>query len=329
MPKVSVIVPNYNHAAYLEQRLQSILDQTYQDFEIIYLDDVSTDNSNEVFAQFAGHSKISAIFNQENSGSPFKQWNKGVQKAKGDYIWIAESDDYSDPRFLETLVPVLEQHSNVGLVYCQSWQVDESGNRLKLLDDWTSDLSETRWQSDFTHNGQDECRNFLVFKNTIPNASAVLIRRSVFEKSGYAADTFRLSGDWVTWFKCLLNADIGFIAEPLNYFRKHQSSVRSKSWDHGLDIFEEMKVFLFFKDKIALSPDTNAFMANKLLTEWFSRMMMMRRLTGLNPQYIRETYQAAKKIDAFVEFRLAASLVTYLTGRLKFRVDNLIGHVST
>ena len=89
MPKVSVIIPNYNHAQFLEQRIQSVLDQTYQDFEIIYLDDASTDNSNEVFAKFANNSRIRAIYNQTNSGSPFKQWNKGIRLAQGEYVWIA------------------------------------------------------------------------------------------------------------------------------------------------------------------------------------------------------------------------------------------------
>jgi len=89
MPKVSVIIPNYNHARFLEQRIQSILNQTYQDFEILYLDDASTDDSNEVFAQFKDDRRIRSILNQTNSGSPFKQWNRGIKAATGDYIWIA------------------------------------------------------------------------------------------------------------------------------------------------------------------------------------------------------------------------------------------------
>ncbi|MFT7619692.1 MAG: glycosyltransferase involved in cell wall biosynthesis, partial [Planctomycetota bacterium] len=92
-PLVSVIVPNYNHAKFLGPRLESVFAQTFQDFEVIYLDDASNDNSNEVANSFNSDPRMSMVLNQENSGSPFVQWNKGVSMAKGDLIWIAESDD--------------------------------------------------------------------------------------------------------------------------------------------------------------------------------------------------------------------------------------------
>jgi len=102
MPKVSVIVPNYNHAPYLRQRIESILNQTYQDFEVILLDDCSTDNSRDILNNYRNQSKVShCIFNAVNGKSAFQQWQKGVQLAKGEYIWIAESDDWAEPEFLE------------------------------------------------------------------------------------------------------------------------------------------------------------------------------------------------------------------------------------
>ena len=88
IPQVSVIVPNYNHAPYLRQRIDSILAQTYQDFELILLDDSSTDKSEEVLLSYKDHPKvISLIINKQNSGSTFKQWDKGIELAKGEYIW--------------------------------------------------------------------------------------------------------------------------------------------------------------------------------------------------------------------------------------------------
>src|SRR5438128_6391640 len=100
MPRVTVIIPNFNHAPYLERRISSVLNQTYQDFEIIYIDDASTDESALVFAKFSSDRRIKAIINETNGGIPFKQWNKGVRLAQGEYIWIAESDDYADRNFL-------------------------------------------------------------------------------------------------------------------------------------------------------------------------------------------------------------------------------------
>ena len=88
--KVSIIVPNYNYERYLKERINSILNQTYTDYELILLDDASTDNSAELLAKYKNHPKVShVIINKENSGSPFKQWMKGILLAKGEWIWIA------------------------------------------------------------------------------------------------------------------------------------------------------------------------------------------------------------------------------------------------
>src|SRR5215469_12732659 len=103
MPTVSVIVPNYNHARYLRQRIESVLGQKYQDFEVILLDDCSTDNSREILESYRNDPKVRVVFNATNSGNVFKQWNKGVRMAGGRYVWIAESDDYADAGFLSRL----------------------------------------------------------------------------------------------------------------------------------------------------------------------------------------------------------------------------------
>ena len=105
MPVVSVIVPNYNHAQFLPSRLDSILGQTFADFEVIYLDDASTDNSERVIAPFLEDRRIRVIRNTVNSGSAFKQWNRGVREARGEYVWIAEADDSAEPTLLSRLVP--------------------------------------------------------------------------------------------------------------------------------------------------------------------------------------------------------------------------------
>ncbi len=92
--RVSVILPNYNHSKYLKQRIDSILNQTFQDFELILLDDNSPDDSVDIIESYRDHKRVSHIhLNKENSGSTFKQWERGFSLAKGEYIWIAESDD--------------------------------------------------------------------------------------------------------------------------------------------------------------------------------------------------------------------------------------------
>ena len=126
-PKVSVIVPNYNHAQFLDARMQSILSQSFRDFEIIYLDDASTDQSPLVFQKYSSSSGIRGVVNENNSGCVFKQWNEGVRLARGEYIWIAESDDVAGAAFLDRLVKVLDDNSQVGVVYCRSEVIDGAG----------------------------------------------------------------------------------------------------------------------------------------------------------------------------------------------------------
>src|ERR1700691_3837398 len=123
MPKVSVVIPNYNHARFLPRRIETVLQQTFQDFEVIFLDDCSTDSSRPILSSYANNPIVRIEFNSVNSGSTFKQWNKGVGLARGEYVWIAESDDYADPRFLERLVGVLDSEPEAAFAYCRSWRV--------------------------------------------------------------------------------------------------------------------------------------------------------------------------------------------------------------
>ncbi|MCH5307587.1 MAG: glycosyltransferase family 2 protein [Prevotella sp.] len=129
--KVSVIVPNYNHAPYLKERIDSILSQTYQDFELILLDDCSTDNSREVLEHYRGNRHVSHIvINEANTCNTFLQWDKGIMLAKGEYIWVAESDDVAMPGFLKTLVGVLEQYPQAVVAYVHSQMIDSESRPL-------------------------------------------------------------------------------------------------------------------------------------------------------------------------------------------------------
>jgi glycosyltransferase involved in cell wall biosynthesis len=228
MPKVSVIIPNYNHAPFLSTRIKSVLDQTFADIEVIILDDCSADNSKDIIDSFVNSGvPVSFIANVVNSGSPFIQWNKGVYLAKGEYVWIAESDDVADASLLEELVQKLDQNPKVALSYCQSYRLDAAGSMTGTWKDWTDDLDLNHFNTDFRMAGIDYVEQFLICKNTIPNASAVLFRRSVFEDVGGANGEFRTCGDWLLWLKVLLKYDVAFVAKPLNYFRFHPNSVIS------------------------------------------------------------------------------------------------------
>ncbi len=127
-PLVSVIIPNYNHARYLEQRLDSVFGQTYPNFEVIILDDCSTDNSMEVINRYKDNSHLSqVVLNETNSGNTFKQWDKGISLAKGEIIWIAESDDYCELNLLAELIKAYTSKPNIVLAYAPVVFVNEDG----------------------------------------------------------------------------------------------------------------------------------------------------------------------------------------------------------
>ena len=231
MPQVSVIIPNFNHAAYLDQRINTVLSQTYQDFEVILLDDCSTDNSKEVLLKYSDNMKVAhVIFNDKNSGSTFNQWKKGLHLAKGKYIWIAESDDYSDPTFLEKMVTLMENQPNIGLSYSQSFQVNEKNEMLGTWDFHTDSLQDAiLWKSDFISSGMEFGKKYMFYRNVIPNASAVLFRKKIISQVFGIDKSFKLNGDWFLYLKILSISDVGFLSEPLNYFREHSNKGSSKN----------------------------------------------------------------------------------------------------
>ncbi len=239
MPKVSVIVPNYNHTPYLLQRIESILNQTYQDFELILLDDCSTDNSVEILKQYENHPKVShLIINEQNSGNTFKQWDKGVQLAVGEWIWIAESDDWAESFMLEKLVDGFNSSNNIVISFCQSKRINAEGEETGDWKDWTDEFNTTLFNQDFTAPGKEYISRYLVKKNTIPNASAVVFRKQAyFQVKGVDKD-IRYVSDWLLWLKLLLVGDIAFTAYPYNNFRYHDNSVIAKAVSSDKDMFQ-------------------------------------------------------------------------------------------
>lgn len=223
-PKVSIIVPNYNHFQFLEKRLVTIFNQTYQNFEVILLDDASTDDSIQILQKYAGHPKVSCfVKNKTNSGSPFKQWKKGIELAKGKYIWIAESDDFSSLNFLEKLIKYTNH--NYKIIYCASNIINQE-NEILHVDNWASRMDPKKWNSSYSENGCIEIKNYLRFRNTIPNASAVIFKNDL-DINLETASKMKYCGDWFIWLEILKTGKIFYLNEPLNFFRKHPFSTRS------------------------------------------------------------------------------------------------------
>lgn len=251
MPTLSVIIPNYNHALYLKQRIDSVLHQTYQDFEVIILDDLSTDDSREIIEQYRSNAKISHIvYNNQNSGSTFKQWKKGIDLAQGEWIWIAESDDVADENFLNTLLKNIEPEQNIGLLYSASYLIDEHSEII--TDTWeTFDKNIRKWDENFKNEGKKYVTELLYQRNYIPNASAVLFRKNKINPSVFdEISTMKFAGDWLFWTKLLEQSDVFYSSEKLNHCRIHQHTTRTvKSPSLERKRFEEYFQVLHYINK--------------------------------------------------------------------------------
>ncbi len=237
MPEVSVIIPNYNHSKYLKQRIDSVLNQTFQNFELIILDDCSTDDSVAIIEAYRSHPKVKRIiYNDKNSGSTFIQWERGALASVGKWLWIAESDDYAEPNFLEELVKLVNVNNNVGIAFCGSHWVDANGNIKE-------DLS--IYHQSFVRSGTVEVGQEMVKHCTIQNASSCLFDRKKLLSSIKNLKTYRACGDWVLYVRMLQLCDLAFTNQKLNYFRWYHANISNAAKEtlwitEGIDILSNI-----------------------------------------------------------------------------------------
>lgn len=249
LPRVSVVIPNYNYARYLRERLTSIARQSLPVFEVILLDDASTDDSVAVARSAAQELGLDLriVVNATNSGSVFRQWAHGVELARGDFVWIAEADDLAEPGFLEAVVPAFDD-VDVVMSYCQSRQVDAEGRVLaEDYHAYTDEVSGTHWRQPYRNDGQNEITHYLAVKNTVPNASAVVFRRSALQEALTevlpSMLEYRIAGDWLAYVAVLSCGSIAFDPRSLNLHRRHSGSVTlgSDQWPHLLEVMRAQR----------------------------------------------------------------------------------------
>ena len=178
MAQVSIIVPSYNHGQFLMERLTTIANQTYKDWEAIIIDDKSTDNSVEIITKFIEDNpdfKVKYfIVNEINSGSGYNSWRKGLELVETEYVWIAETDDYSDASFLEESVKVLDENKNCALVFCATNYV-ENGQIIYTSANRTNDLNID--ENNYKIIQSDVFLNRMPFNPYIINGSSVVFRK--------------------------------------------------------------------------------------------------------------------------------------------------------
>ncbi len=232
--RVSVTVPNYNYARYMPERLGSIFGQAYPVSEVIVLDDCSKDDSLEAIGRVAAewHRDVRLLANAVNSGSVFAQWRKAAEEATGEFVWIAEADDVSDPTFISKLVDLLRSDPEIRFAFSDSRSVDSDGKPLgPSYKPYYATVEPGALEHTEVFDAVDFVQRFLSVKNLILNVSAVVWRRDALlralDRCGAELKEYRMAGDWRLYLEALAEpgARIAYEAEPLNVHRRHAQSV--------------------------------------------------------------------------------------------------------
>jgi len=220
---ITVIVPNFNHAGFLRQRIDSILGQTYRVIDILVLDDASTDDSRQIIEEYVKNhpEKIRAIFNDENSGSVFSQWKKGHEEAKGELVWFCESDDFCEPDFLEKLLPAFLDPS-VMLAFGKIQFVDAAGSYMPGLDSYREAAEPGIWDQPNVRPANDWFSGGFGVKNVISNVGGSIWRRfPIPDEDWQIAKSFKIMGDWYLYSIISKGGQIAYEPAAVSYFRIH------------------------------------------------------------------------------------------------------------
>ncbi len=267
----SVIIPNYNHARFLKKRIDSVLQQTFVDFEVIILDDHSTDESIEIIDSYSDSRITHKIYNTANSGSPFAQWKKGLELSKYNYIWIAESDDFCTADFLETANTILKKTQDISLYYCDSYLIGENEEPFfNTIQKYTQELDASLWNNDHKIDGKTYVKKYLSKKNFILNASSVIFKKDLATKAIEHIQDFKTSGDWLFYAHILLKGNVYFHATKQNYFRHLSQSTRNYNTVEKRErrIEEKIKANHFFLENFEYSHHEKQTVYINLINEW-------------------------------------------------------------
>lgn len=229
---VSVVIPNYNYKRFLYQRLYSILSQKEKINEIIILDDCSTDDSrkeiDKIVAELEKYIDIKKVYNEKNSGSAFKQWEKGFSLAKSEYVWIAEADDYCSDKLLKQLVKPVVKNRDIIISYADTAFIDTVGNYLvKSIVPEIDILNTGHWNRNYVNNGKDEFNHYTYLNCTIANVSSCIIKNNNYSRFFKESGKFKQCGDWLLYANIMQLGDVAYSRQTLNYYRIHGSNVSS------------------------------------------------------------------------------------------------------
>ncbi len=269
-PKVSVVIPSYNSAAYLGETIESVLAQQYDDYELIVCDNASSDGTSAVIAS-KKHPRLDHRRFEEYVGQA-ANWNRCLDLARGEYVVLLHADDMIAPLFLSRAARILDDHPEVGLVHCAVQHVNQQGQPL---------LVQQLYSEDRISSGAELFRK-LLFEGCVVNPAGVMVRRCVYEQVGRFTEEIVWGVDWHMWLRIALSTGAAYLSAPLSKYRQHPLSGTAgvmATARNGVD--ERWIVEDIFAHMHATSPDTRVLRSRALRQvahrTWCSAEEMCRR----------------------------------------------------
>lgn len=207
MPQVSVIIPAHNYGKYLKRALRSVLSQQFTDYEIIVVNDGSTDDTAEALVEFNNHPKIKIITHTENQGL-VRSCHEAIQVSTGEYIIRLDADDYFDENALSVLSNILDINPEIGLVYPDYFLISEEGN-----------------VSDYVR--LPKVGKEAILLDLPANGAGTMFRRSCYDAVGGYDLSLRWQDDYDLWLKFIKYFQIYNVNLPLFYYRRHGTNMSS------------------------------------------------------------------------------------------------------
>lgn len=240
-PLVSISIPNYNYGHYLANCLDSLLNQTYDNFEVYFRDNNSTDNSYEIALSYREKFKQQGIYfdvsaNKRNVGSD-ENTQLARRDIEGEYIYVLASDDSIEPEFIEKCINVFCQYPNVSTVITNRNEIDENGNITEV---------EPFYNQNCIIKGEDQAAVYMMAGIAIPGQR--MFRRSTAAKSSKFSRVFNVAGDWYNNFLQAMCGDVAYIKEPLCNYRVHSGNETNESEKNLLGITEHYQLINAFVD---------------------------------------------------------------------------------
>lgn len=239
MPKVSIIIPAYNSALFIKRALDSVLGQTWGDWELLVIDDCSTDGTADIVASYAQKdARIRLLHTEKNSGAPALPKNIGVENARGEYVAFLDHDDEWLPTKLEKQLQVFadSKDERLGLVSCGANLINNKGKRFSV------------YNPALTKVGFPE----ILLRNPVYSNSSVLMKKEVIENVGERDVKMKYSEDWDMWIRvCENNYNMYFIDEPLFNYYFHDSNVTKATKDRLIKVRDAEYVFCKHQDLYA------------------------------------------------------------------------------